>query len=123
MCNVRICKEEENYIESTMADCVLREVILKEPKWFVKKSKKNPNGILTEEIIEEILTHEFIHIVVGKLHGDVVSQALDNISLWIELKQKNKAKIVFGTKEKEEVIPQMFDEEGVKCQHCGEELF
>jgi hypothetical protein len=36
----------------------------------------------TEEVIETILNHEFLHLVVFKLEGELVSTALDNISGW-----------------------------------------
>lgn len=100
MCKIRIRKENEKYIPSTMVDCVNKEVILKERKWFIKPSKKYPEGIPTEEIIEEILNHEFVHIEVGKIEGDVVSQALDRISVWLAFPERKYAKLLFFTKDK-----------------------
>lgn len=89
---VRLPKPKaERYIDGTMCSFTTNEVILREKKsqgsihmkW--KRAK-------TEDVIETILEHEFIHLVVFKVEGELVSLAMDKISGW----NTDKPEIEFG---------------------------
>lgn len=66
------------------------EIILKEG---LKDTQLNE---YTENIIEEILNHEILHLVIAKLEGDIVSSCLDRVTFW--KKKGERWELIFKTK-------------------------
>lgn len=94
---VRVAKKTEPYIKTTMVTPQRGIVILKEKKSF-KKQK-------IEELIEEILTHEFIHIVIYKIKNDeIVAQTIDRLAKWVST--EDGWKIAFVGKKTDKIICQ-----------------
>lgn len=94
---VRVAKKTELYIKTTMVIPQRGIIILKEKKTF-KRQK-------IEDLIEEILTHELLHIVICKVTKDeVVAQTLDNLAKWISI--ESGWKIVFVSKKTDKIIYQ-----------------
>lgn len=64
-----------------MCSLTTNEVILKEHKTqgSVHMTWKRAK---TEDVIETILVHEFIHLVIFELEGELIATALDNICGW-----------------------------------------
>lgn len=84
---IRVAKKTEPYIKSTMVIPQRGVVILKEKKLF-KKQK-------IDELIEEILTHESLHVVICKVVKDeIVAQTIDNLVKWIFTEDKWKLAFV-----------------------------
>lgn len=77
MYKIRIARKEETYLDGTMVSPLENEIILKEPE--IDSELGEP----IENLIEEILNHEVLHLVICKLEGDIVSSCLDRITFWI----------------------------------------
>jgi hypothetical protein len=96
---VRVAKKTEQYIKNTMVIPQRGVVILKEKKSF--KKQKIEEG----ELIEEILTHEFLHIVICKIEKDeIVAQTIDDLTKWIST--EDGWKIAFVGKKTDKIIYQ-----------------
>ena len=80
---IRLPSRDEQFIDGTMLDPSNGDIILREDK-----------DEISEEDIEEVLNHEFIHLAIGDLEGYLVSGAIDSISGWICLPGE-KAHLVF----------------------------
>ena len=80
---IRLPSRDEQFIDGTMLDPSNGDIILREDQ-----------DEMSEEDIEEVLNHEFIHLAIGDLESYLVSGAIDSISGWICLPGE-KAHLVF----------------------------
>ena len=95
---IRLAKRTEPYIKGTMVTPINNEIILKEKKTF--------KGQPIEDLMEEILVHEFIHIAIYDLFKDeIIAYTIDNLTKWTKDCQgyrmafidKKSEKIIFQT--------------------------
>ena len=84
-------KEQKTYVDNW-------QIFLVEPKFLVVRFRNFKDVVPIEKLIEEILTHEVLHLVIEQLEGVKPSFMLDNIVRWIL--EKKEFKIEIATKEK-----------------------
>lgn len=83
---IRVAKKSESYIKGTMVTPLNSEIVLREKRTFHHQK--------IEEIIEDILIHESIHLAIYNLFKDeIIAYTLDNLCKWS--KTPNGFKIIF----------------------------